>query len=80
MTMKLMLVMQEQEGFTIHTDEKARIRGLLVSALIALSKPADRGMRAQVAETVAIIAEYDFPERWPDLIDVRTAFLFFSSS
>ncbi|KAF8867606.1 CAS/CSE protein [Infundibulicybe gibba] len=26
-------------------------------------------VRAQIAETVSLIAELDFPERWPDLID-----------
>ena len=27
-------------------------------------------LRAQVAETVSVIAQYDFPEQWSDLVDV----------
>ena len=39
--------------------------------MIALSNPTDKGIRAQIAESVALIAELDFPSKWPDLIDVR---------
>jgi hypothetical protein len=39
--------------------------------MIALSGPNEKAIRAQVAESVSLIAELDFPERWPDLIDVR---------
>ena len=39
--------------------------------MIALSGPNEKPIRAQVAESVSLIAELDFPERWPDLIDVR---------
>jgi exportin-2 (importin alpha re-exporter) len=39
--------------------------------MIALANPADRTVRAQVAETVALVASTDFPDEWPDLIDVR---------
>ena len=39
--------------------------------MIALAHPADKGIRAQIAESVALIAELDFPSKWPDLIDVR---------
>ena len=39
--------------------------------MIALSHPADKAIRAQIAESVALIAELDFPTKWPDLIDVR---------
>jgi exportin-2 (importin alpha re-exporter) len=39
--------------------------------MIALSNPADKALRAQVAETVSLVAQQDFPERWSDLIDVR---------
>ncbi|KAI0283530.1 CAS/CSE protein [Russula brevipes] len=37
--------------------------------MIALSAPNDKLIRAQIAESVSLIAELDFPERWPDLID-----------
>jgi exportin-2 (importin alpha re-exporter) len=39
--------------------------------MIALSGPNEKAIRAQVVESVSLIAELDFPERWPDLIDVR---------
>jgi hypothetical protein len=39
--------------------------------MIALSAPNEKPIRAQIAESVSLIAELDFPERWPDLIDVR---------
>ena len=39
--------------------------------MIALSGPNEKTIRSQVAESVSLIAELDFPERWPDLIDVR---------
>ena len=40
--------------------------------MIALSTAADKSLRAQVAETISIIARSDFPARWPDLIDVSS--------
>lgn len=39
--------------------------------MIALSAPEDKAIRAQIAESVALIAELDFPGKWVDLIDVR---------
>src|ERR1700691_305165 len=39
--------------------------------MIALSNPADKTIRAQIAEAVSLIAELDFPEKWDTLIDVR---------
>ncbi len=39
--------------------------------MLALSKPSDASIRVQVAEAVSLIAELDFPDKWPDLIDVR---------
>lgn len=52
-------------------QDKAALRSELVPAMIALSNPADKSIRAQVAESVSLIAELDFPTKWPDLIDVR---------
>ncbi|GBE78774.1 Importin-alpha re-exporter [Sparassis crispa] len=37
--------------------------------MIALSSATDKAMRAQVAESISLIASADFPEQWPDLID-----------
>ena len=39
--------------------------------MIALSAPKDKAVRAQIAESVSLIAGTDFPDQWPDLIDVR---------
>lgn len=39
--------------------------------MIALSDPTVKAIRAQIAESVALIAELDFPAKWTDLIDVR---------
>ncbi len=42
--------------------------------MLALSNPADKAIRAQVAESVSLIAALDFPNKWPDLIQVRYSF------
>ena len=42
-----------------------------VHAMIALSGVSDKAICTQIAESVSSIAELDFPEQWPDLIDVR---------
>jgi exportin-2 (importin alpha re-exporter) len=52
-------------------QDKAALRSELVPAMIALSAGADKALRAQVAETVSLVATHDFPTRWPSLIDVR---------
>jgi exportin-2 (importin alpha re-exporter) len=38
--------------------------------LVVLSNAQDKTIRAQVAESISLIAELDFPERWSELIDV----------
>lgn len=52
-------------------EDKVALRAQLVPAMLALSAPADKAIRAQVAESVALIAELDFPNKWDNLIDVR---------
>jgi len=52
-------------------QDKAALRAELVPAMLALSAPADKAIRAQVAESVSLIAELDFPVKWENLIDVR---------
>ncbi len=52
--------------------DKASLRNDLVPAMIALSGPTDKPVRAQIAESISLIASNDFPDQWPDLIDVRT--------
>jgi hypothetical protein len=47
--------------------------------MIALSDHTDKAIRAQIAESVALIAELDFPVKWTDLIDVRDPCLTTSS-
>ncbi|VDB88356.1 unnamed protein product [Peniophora sp. CBMAI 1063] len=53
----------------ISDADKAALRPRLVPAMIALSAPKDKAVRAQIAESVSLIAEIDFPDQWPDLID-----------
>lgn len=38
--------------------------------MLALSTPSDKAIRAQIAESISIIATSDFPDLWPDLVDV----------
>ncbi|KAH8112452.1 Cse1-domain-containing protein [Phellopilus nigrolimitatus] len=60
----------EEDEPLIPEEEKKLLRSQLVPAMISLSDPTDKTLRAQVAETVSIIAGYDFPARWDDLIDL----------
>ncbi|PPR06747.1 hypothetical protein CVT24_013054 [Panaeolus cyanescens] len=59
----------EEEVQPLAETDKAALRANLVPAMLALSSPTDKAIRAQVAESVALIAELDFPEKWGDLID-----------
>lgn len=61
-----------QEDAPIPDADKTSLRNDLVPAMIALSQPTDKGVRAQIAESISLIASADFPEPWNDLIDVRT--------
>ncbi|KZP10209.1 hypothetical protein FIBSPDRAFT_220491 [Athelia psychrophila] len=73
---------QNYDGRRISTDinpipdsDKVELRKTLVPAMLHLSAPGDKTIRAQVAESVSLIAELDFPERWLDLIDQLVSFL-----
>ncbi|KAI9569377.1 armadillo-type protein [Boletus coccyginus] len=59
----------EEDVAPLPDQDKATLRAQLLPAMIALSHPADKSVRAQIAESVALIAELDFPSKWPDLID-----------
>jgi hypothetical protein len=61
-----------QDESLIQEADKAALRADLVPAMIALPTAADKLLRAQIAETISIIARSDFPGRWPDLIDVSS--------
>jgi exportin-2 (importin alpha re-exporter) len=43
--------------------------------MLALSSPSEKAIRAQVADAVSLIAELDFPAKWPTLIEVHDTFL-----
>ncbi|EJD01973.1 Cse1-domain-containing protein [Fomitiporia mediterranea MF3/22] len=58
----------EDDEPIIPDAEKQQLRSLLVPAMISLSAATGKNLRTQVAETVSIIAGYDFPERWDGLI------------
>ncbi|KAI0749865.1 armadillo-type protein [Daedaleopsis nitida] len=55
--------------------DRAALREALVPAMIALSNPSDKAVRAQVAESISLAAKIDFPETWPDLVDKLVASL-----
>ncbi|KAH7910550.1 CAS/CSE protein [Hygrophoropsis aurantiaca] len=59
----------EEDVAALPEQDKTSLRSELVPAMIALSGPADKAIRAQIAESVALIAELDFPVKWTDLID-----------
>ncbi|KIK96918.1 hypothetical protein PAXRUDRAFT_825478 [Paxillus rubicundulus Ve08.2h10] len=59
----------EEDVAPLPEQDKSSLRSQLVPAMIALSDPADKSIRAQIAESVALIAELDFPVKWGDLID-----------
>ncbi|KAI0262819.1 Cse1-domain-containing protein [Gloeopeniophorella convolvens] len=59
----------DDDEFPISAADKDTLKPQLVPAMIALSGASDKAIRAQIAEAVSLIAELDFPERWPDLID-----------
>ncbi|KAG0700788.1 CAS/CSE protein [Suillus ampliporus] len=59
----------EEDDAPLPEADKAALRSQLVPAMITLSDPADKAIRAQIAESVALIAELDFPAKWSDLID-----------
>ena len=43
--------------------------------MISLSNSSDKAIRAQVAESISLVAKSDFPENWPDLVDVSSLLL-----
>ncbi|RDB24273.1 Importin alpha re-exporter [Hypsizygus marmoreus] len=59
----------EEDVQPLTEQDKAALRSELVPAMLALSSPSDKAVRAQVAESVSLIAELDFPDKWTDLID-----------
>ncbi|KAH9945469.1 CAS/CSE protein [Epithele typhae] len=59
----------EDDEPPISDPDRAALRDALVPAMIALSSPTDKAVRAQIAESIALVAKSDFPEHWPDLVD-----------
>lgn len=64
----------EEDAPPVSEPVKGQLRKGLVPAIVALSSQNDKPLRAQIAESVSIIAAMDFPEQWPDLVDVGVAF------
>ncbi|THH15070.1 hypothetical protein EW146_g5342 [Bondarzewia mesenterica] len=65
----------EDDESPISEKDKVSLKSQLVPAMISLSSPSDKAIRAQIAESVSLIAEIDFPSAWPDLIDQLVASL-----
>jgi exportin-2 (importin alpha re-exporter) len=63
--------LQLKNEHPIPIADKDALKLQLVPAMIAHSGASDKAIRAQIAESVSLITELDFPERWSDLIDVR---------
>lgn len=66
--MHLSCVLQDEPP--IPDADRVSLRNEIIPAMINLSSASDKAMRAQVAESISLIASSDFPERWPDLVDV----------
>ncbi|KZP31031.1 ARM repeat-containing protein [Athelia psychrophila] len=62
----------EEDLNPIPDSDKVELRKALVPLMLLLSAPSDKTIRAQVAESISLIAELDFPERWPNFIDQLT--------
>ncbi|KIY43801.1 importin alpha re-exporter [Fistulina hepatica ATCC 64428] len=65
----------EEDVRPIPEQEKVALRSQLLPAMLSLTAPPDKAVRSQIAETVSLIAELDFPEKWKDLIDQLVASL-----
>ncbi|EIN12120.1 importin alpha re-exporter [Punctularia strigosozonata HHB-11173 SS5] len=52
----------------ISPSDKDAIRTEIIPAMITLSSAGDKASRTQIADAVSIIASFDFPEQWPQLI------------
>ncbi|KAF9447282.1 Cse1-domain-containing protein [Macrolepiota fuliginosa MF-IS2] len=65
----------EEDDQPIPEQDKAALKSQLVPAMLALSNPTDKTIRTQIAEAVSLIAELDFPKKWPDLLDQLVASL-----
>ncbi|KAI0933051.1 hypothetical protein AcW1_000014 [Taiwanofungus camphoratus] len=59
----------EDDEPPIPDADRVSLRNEIIPAMINLSSASDKAMRAQVAESISLIASCDFPERWPDLVD-----------
>ncbi|KAJ7801877.1 CAS/CSE protein [Mycena olivaceomarginata] len=71
----------EEDVNPLSETDKAALRAGLVPAMISLSTdPGDKAIRSQTAESISLIAELDFPTKWPDLIDHLTSSLSPTSS
>lgn len=60
----------EDDVAPLPQEDKAQLRGHLIAAMITLSQPTDKALRAQIAECVSLVAAADFPEQWPGLFSV----------
>lgn len=66
---------QVTEEQPIGDDEKILLRSQLVPAMVSLSNPTDKLLRAQLADAVGVVAAVDFPTQWQDLIPVSNSSL-----
>lgn len=62
-----------QQGEPVTEQDKNAIKGNLVPIMISLAKPETSQLQVLIGDALATIAGYDFPERWPTLVDVSGA-------
>ncbi|KAL4253719.1 XPO2/CSE1 family protein [Abortiporus biennis] len=65
----------DDEEAPLADADKIPTRKDMIPAMLALSNPNDKAVRAQIAESISLIASSDFPERWSDLVDNLVASL-----
>lgn len=57
----------EGEADQLHPEDRQTIRSSIVDMMVTLEPI----LQTQIGETLSLIAQADFPSKWPDLITVR---------
>ena len=70
--MKGALVSQDDEetpAFPVPENDRDALKAGIVPVMIQLAETPN--LQVQVGEAIAVMAESDFPLKWPDLVNVR---------
>lgn len=60
------LIQDSNEPDRIHSDDRLAIKQYIVTLMLTSST----GIQKQLSDAISIIGKYDFPEKWPQLIQV----------